>query len=106
MTPDPVSPAPVEPGPGQPGPGQPGARAAPAPVGPAAGSSGRHVVVVGGGLAGITAAIALREAGNRVTLLESRPRLGGLRPAPSPGAGWWSTTASTCSSAAAPPTGS
>ena len=39
--------------------------------------SGRHVVVVGGGLAGITAAIALREAGTRVTLLESRPRLGG-----------------------------
>jgi squalene-associated FAD-dependent desaturase len=39
--------------------------------------SGRHVVVVGGGLAGITAAIALREAGSRVTLLESRPRLGG-----------------------------
>ena len=38
---------------------------------------GRHVVVVGGGLAGITAAIALREAGSRVTLLESRPRLGG-----------------------------
>ncbi|MGO9218588.1 MAG: hydroxysqualene dehydroxylase HpnE [Streptosporangiaceae bacterium] len=40
-------------------------------------SPGRHVVVVGGGLAGITAAIALREAGARVTLLESRPRLGG-----------------------------
>jgi squalene-associated FAD-dependent desaturase len=36
-----------------------------------------HVVVAGGGLAGITAAIALREAGLRVTLLESRPRLGG-----------------------------
>jgi uncharacterized protein with NAD-binding domain and iron-sulfur cluster len=35
------------------------------------------VVVVGGGLAGITAAIALRETGARVTLLESRPRLGG-----------------------------
>ena len=40
-------------------------------------SPGRQVVVIGGGLAGITAAIALREAGNRVTLLESRPRLGG-----------------------------
>jgi squalene-associated FAD-dependent desaturase len=36
-----------------------------------------HVAVVGGGLAGITAAIALAEIGARVTLLESRPRLGG-----------------------------
>ena len=36
-----------------------------------------HVVVVGGGLAGITAAIALREAGLEATLLETRPRLGG-----------------------------
>jgi squalene-associated FAD-dependent desaturase len=35
-------------------------------------------VVVGGGLAGITAALALADAGVRVTLLESRPRLGGL----------------------------
>src|SRR5215469_12595408 len=36
-----------------------------------------RVAVVGGGLAGITAAIALAETGARVTLLESRPRLGG-----------------------------
>jgi squalene-associated FAD-dependent desaturase len=39
--------------------------------------TGRRAVVVGGGLAGITAAIALREAGVGVTLLESRPWLGG-----------------------------
>ena len=37
----------------------------------------RHVVVIGGGLAGITAAIALREAAVGVTLLEARPWLGG-----------------------------
>ena len=33
--------------------------------------------MIGGGLAGITAAIALAESGNDVTLLEARPRLGG-----------------------------
>jgi squalene-associated FAD-dependent desaturase len=37
----------------------------------------RHVAVVGGGLAGIAAAIALRDAGLDVTVLESRPWLGG-----------------------------
>ncbi|MFD8155274.1 hydroxysqualene dehydroxylase HpnE [Streptomyces sp. NPDC059720] len=44
--------------------------------GPAA--DGRHAVVVGGGLAGVTTALALADAGVRVTLLEGRPRLGGL----------------------------
>jgi squalene-associated FAD-dependent desaturase len=34
-------------------------------------------VVVGGGLAGITAALALQESGADVTLFEARPRLGG-----------------------------
>ncbi|MET9254828.1 hydroxysqualene dehydroxylase HpnE [Streptomyces sp. NPDC003717] len=42
------------------------------------GAAGRHAVVVGGGLAGVTAALALADAGVRVTLLEGRPRLGGL----------------------------
>lgn len=41
-------------------------------------AAGRHAVVVGGGLAGVTAALALADAGVRVTLVESRPRLGGL----------------------------
>jgi squalene-associated FAD-dependent desaturase len=36
-----------------------------------------RVVVIGGGLAGITAAIALASSGAQVTLLEARPRLGG-----------------------------
>jgi len=38
----------------------------------------RRVGVVGGGLAGITAALRLADAGCDVTLLESRARLGGL----------------------------
>ncbi len=38
----------------------------------------KTAVVVGGGLAGITAALSLADAGVRVTLVEGRPRLGGL----------------------------
>jgi squalene-associated FAD-dependent desaturase len=37
----------------------------------------RRIVVAGGGLAGISAAVALREAGHQVSLFEARPRLGG-----------------------------
>jgi uncharacterized protein with NAD-binding domain and iron-sulfur cluster len=36
-----------------------------------------RAVVIGGGLAGITAAVALAQAGAEVTLLEAKPRLGG-----------------------------
>ncbi|WP_320773678.1 hydroxysqualene dehydroxylase HpnE [Streptomyces sp. CRN 30] len=51
------------------------------PEGALAGLSDRpakHAVVIGGGLAGVTAALTLADAGVRVTLLEGRPRLGGL----------------------------
>ncbi|HXC23573.1 MAG TPA: FAD-dependent oxidoreductase [Solirubrobacteraceae bacterium] len=39
--------------------------------------SARRVIVLGGGLAGIAAALDCAEAGAKVTLLEVRPRLGG-----------------------------
>jgi squalene-associated FAD-dependent desaturase len=43
----------------------------------ASGGPSPKVAVIGGGLAGITASIALAETGADVTLLEARPRLGG-----------------------------
>ncbi|MER7953163.1 hydroxysqualene dehydroxylase HpnE [Streptomyces sp. NPDC096030] len=43
-----------------------------------AAGAGATAVVIGGGLAGITTALQLADAGVRVTLLEGRPRLGGL----------------------------
>ncbi len=46
---------------------------------PGAGAGSRpHVVIVGGGLAGISAALACADAGAEVTVLEKRTRLGGL----------------------------
>ncbi len=62
-----------------PGPGSRGAAAGLAPGADQApaGGHGPHILVAGGGLAGIAAAIALRDGGTRVTLVEARPRLGG-----------------------------
>ena len=48
---------------------------------PAPRTRGRRVVVVGGGPAGLQAAVTATERGHRVTLLERRTRLGGQIPA-------------------------
>ena len=83
---------------------RPAARRPTREAGQMSGTARAHVVVLGGGLAGITAAIALAEQGNRVTLAEARPRLGGATTLVHPRRPGRSTTASTCSCAAAPPT--
>lgn len=49
----------------------------PARDGAARSSTPRHVIVVGGGIAGLAAAAGLADRGIRVTLLESTDRLGG-----------------------------
>ena len=40
-------------------------------------ADGGNVAIVGGGLAGLTTALALQESGLRATIYEARPRLGG-----------------------------
>jgi len=60
----------------QPGRGGDVTATVPSPAG--LGTNGRpHVAVVGGGLAGLAAALACGDGGARVTLFEARPRLGG-----------------------------
>src|SRR5215204_2226896 len=44
---------------------------------PASPAAPRHVVIIGAGIAGLTAGMLLTEAGHQVTILEARNRLGG-----------------------------
>ena len=63
-----------------------------------------RVAVVGGGLAGIAAALRCADAGREVTLLEVAHPAGRADRLVPPRRRWTSTTGSTCSCAAAPPT--
>src|SRR5690349_9138653 len=44
---------------------------------PANGSGARRIVIVGAGMAGLTAGMLLKDAGHEVTILEGQNRLGG-----------------------------
>jgi len=44
---------------------------------PAGAGKPKHIVIVGAGMAGLTAGLMLKDAGHRVTLLEAQSRLGG-----------------------------
>ena len=45
---------------------------------PVAGDSGKRVAVIGGGPAGLTAAVKLREYGHAVTIFDQQPKMGGM----------------------------
>ena len=53
------------------------AQAAALPELPGSFGKGRHVIVLGAGIAGLVSAYELEQAGFKVTLLEARPRVGG-----------------------------
>lgn len=45
---------------------------------PVAGDSGKRVAIIGGGPAGLTAAVKLREYGHAVTIFDQQPKMGGM----------------------------